>query len=439
MRPHLFAAVMLLVVLLFSTAIIAQSPAQDADATVGPTLYPEDVNPLTGLTVDDPAVLNRRPLIIKISNYPPLVRPQTGLNSADIVWEHLLAGGITRFSAVFYANNLPVVGPVRSARLIDFELVRIYRGLSAYSGMSQGTINILRTDALMSSRAIGDGGCPAYCRIPKEGLALEHTLYGNTDALRDLAATWERDTEPEFVYGMAFNPQPNATSTPAESISVQYSETDITWRYDAASGNWLRFQDGEPHMDALSDSQVAAANVVVIEEEHTIQPFVSENYWGPENFAFSVNFIGDGRIYLFRDGEYTEGVWRRGDREDPLEYYDLNGDVLPFKPGNTFFILVPRWIDGYQLVFGLPDAPSATVNGDEREGASMRKGPGNAYISPDVAYPGDRFAAIGRNKAGDWVQLQREGNPIIWLPVARLDLTKAQIAALPIVRPTVER
>src|SRR5690606_26865903 len=88
----------------------------------GPYSYPPDVNPLTGLTISDPNVLNRRPIVVKVSNSPPLVRPQSGINDADLVFEHYTEVGVTRFSAIFYANAPTRVGSIRSARLIDYEL-----------------------------------------------------------------------------------------------------------------------------------------------------------------------------------------------------------------------------------------------------------------------------------------------------------------------------
>jgi uncharacterized protein YgiM (DUF1202 family) len=111
--------------------------------------------------------------------------------------------------------------------------------------------------------------------------------------------------------------------------------------------------------------------------------------------------------------------------------------VLPFKPGNTFFNLVPLWIDGYQLTLLLTDAPSATVRGSV--GVNMHTGPGEAYRYLDVAYPGDTFRALGRNRSGDWLQVQREGEDVVWMPLAELDLTDVQAMALPIVRPGNER
>ncbi|MDX2163721.1 MAG: DUF3048 domain-containing protein [bacterium] len=433
--PRAFVLFALFVVVAVAPAA-AQAP-NAPNAVIGPLSYPESVNPLTGLPVADPGVLNRRPIIVKISNYPPFVRPQSGLMAADIVWEHLLSGGVTRFSAVFYAQDAAVVGPIRSLRLVDFELVRIYRALSVYSGMAQGTLDVLRTDAVMSSRIVGGvEPCPALCRYPREGVALEHTLFGDTAALRQLAADRGRDTTPENGYGMAFSTDVSGDYS-VDAIRILWAETAVEWTYDPASERWFRAQDGAPHHDAATGEPISAANVVIIEADHTVQPYISDNYWGPGDFAFSVNFVGSGRAYLFRDGLYFAGQWNRASRTDPLTYTDASGEPMLFTPGNTFFALVPRWVDGYSLLFDSPLAPTAAVTGTT--GVSMRLGPGEEYITPDVAYPGDRFRLVGRNNRGDWLQTLALDGRIVWLPRAVLDVNDQAVAQLPATRPTIER
>ena len=106
-------------------------------APSGPDFYPENVNPLTGLTVSDPAALTNPPLIVRVSNSPSVVRPQSGLNSADHVWEHVVEGfALTRFSAVFLGESPDYVGSVRSGRPPDFELVPMYGAIYYASGFS---------------------------------------------------------------------------------------------------------------------------------------------------------------------------------------------------------------------------------------------------------------------------------------------------------------
>ena len=421
---------LILVMIGFITGIV-----QGQDTMIGPDDYPDDVNPLTGQQVDDESTLERRPLIVKIINAPADVRPQAGVMAADIVWEHLLAGGITRFSAVYLSEEPEHVGPIRSARLVDFELVRIYRALFTYSGMAEGTIDILRGDPLMGTRLVGGTGpCPPLCRFPDEGDKLEWTLFADVAGLRELAVDLERNTEPEPVYGMAFSETTPENGVTVEGVTIAYRQTDVHWQWDSATGEWLREQDGTPHRDRAANEQIHATNVMIIEEEHTEQPFVHEGYWGPPNYAFSVNFIGTGRAVLLRDGQYIEGEWRRERREDPLTFYDADGEVLPFKPGNTFFELVPRWPEGYQLTFALRTPEMATVSTGS---ANLRYGPGTGYPVGGAAYRGDVLTAIGRNNTGSWVQVQFDDD-VLWAARLVVDISDEAVARLPLARPTVE-
>jgi hypothetical protein len=113
-------------------------PTEDPNptATPWPTLD-ADACPLTGLSVSDPALLERRPLAIKIQNVP-VARPQYGLPQADIVYEHLSEAGITRFTAIYLCQEIEKVGSTRSARFIDLEIPAMYESLLAFSGTSAG-------------------------------------------------------------------------------------------------------------------------------------------------------------------------------------------------------------------------------------------------------------------------------------------------------------
>ena len=399
----------------------------DAAPEVGPDSYPAGVDPLTGLVVDHAENLNRRPLIVKIDNFPPEVRPQSGVMQADVVWEYLLSGGATRFAAIYLANDPAHVGPVRSARLTDLELARVYRALFAYSGMAQGEIDVIKTDPLAISRAV-TGGCPALCRFPSPGVAYEHTLYGSGAALRALADKLGRDTTPEPVYGMAFNAAVLTTGTPLTQIRVGYRQTEVQWTYDAGSGRWLRAQDGQPHLDAITGEPISAANVLVLEADHIEQPFVSDGYWGPGNFAYSTPLIGTGRVFLFRDGQYVEGMWKRSDRSDPLTYTDLAGNDLQFKPGNTWVNLVPRWTNGFRLTFVLDHPITATINAPR--GANLRTGPAAGYTAVGTAPNGIAVTVVGRNGAGDWAQLLQPDGSTVWASTAVLTLD-GDLMALP--------
>lgn len=390
------------------------------------------LNPLTGLPFDGP---DQRPLIVKISNYPPDIRPlQAGLHDADIVWEHLLAGGVTRFSAVFYTNNPERIGPVRSARLIDFTLARVYSALFSYSGMADGTTEALFRDPYLTSLAVGGSGpCPPLCRFPREGLALEHTLYADANGVRELAVEREANIDPEPVRGMIFRPAPAATADPVASLVVRYRESVVKWTWE--DGRWLRAQDGTPHV--AEGRRVGAENVVVLEATHVEMPYVRDQYWGPPNWAFDVPLMGEGRALLLRDGTLVEGRWVRESQKAALQFETLDGAPLAFKPGQTFINLVPTWFDSYELEIVPPSPPTVTVSGET--GVNMYYGPGDRYATPDVAYPLDTFAALGRDFASEWVQVKRGDSRAVWLPLDRLDAEGLEVASLPVPRSTLER
>ena len=111
-----------------SAPTVTSTPA-DVPIQVGPSNFPATVNPLTGLTVSDPTILNRRPVMVKVANYPRSGRPHAGLSSADIVFDYSTGEGGNRFLALFYGQDSTKVGPIRSGRLIDRFLVTEYQGI----------------------------------------------------------------------------------------------------------------------------------------------------------------------------------------------------------------------------------------------------------------------------------------------------------------------
>jgi len=314
---------------------------------VGPVIYPDGYSPLTGLPYPSEEARNRRNLIIKISNYPPIVRPQSGLNAADVIYEYEVEGGVTRFAAIF-RNNMPHhVGPVRSGRLVDLELAPMYEALFAYSGASAPVQDLLLHQPWslqIISPSIGDNCVQAgFCRFPGDNLAFEHTLYADTELI------WERATarginEGRRARGFSFSDIPDEGGTPASDIFIDwYGQTDARWQYDEATGHYLRFTDGLPHYDAADGQQVWVDNFVIIEVPHEERPdlFEAES----RSASQQINLWDSGRAYLFRDGEWFEGYWRRRDREpgSALELFYANNAPMMMKPGRSWVSIV-RWL-----------------------------------------------------------------------------------------------
>ncbi len=310
----------------------------------GPFFYPEGTNPLTGLPYPSEAALMRRTLIVKISNFPPVVRPQSGVNAADVVYEYEVEGGVTRFAAL-YRNNAPThIGPVRSARLIDLELVPMYQAMLAYSGTSEPIQNmILSADWVFRSFSPLKGdNCEeaGFCRFPEEGVAFEHTLFLDTTPLYERAT--RRGVNTGFrARGFAFSDEPSPGGQPAVDVFIDYfGQTNARWQWNAEADRWVRFTDDVPHFDAADGEQLWADNIIVIEVPHNRRP---DLFPPGSNFeSLEIALWDQGRALLFREGQFWQGFWRRRSRDegDALQVIFGNNTPILMKPGRTWVNVV---------------------------------------------------------------------------------------------------
>lgn len=323
----------------------------DADSTL---------NPLTGLPVEDPAVLQRRPIVAKVSNAPPLVRPQHGIAAADHVYEHYVEGGLTRFSAVFYGNAPEQVGSIRSARLIDYDLVTIYDGILAFSGASIGVEKVIYGWEDVAERIPGSEDVAPFLPLPPSPFAeraYKGVLYGPPVFWRDAAvpvphnlyfnaaALWERaaadgHAQTPVLAPLAFAQEPPSDGTPAAEIDIRYRATRVLWQYDSVTGRYLRYADGQGHYDALTGEQISAANVVVLIVPHRLSDIEESRFGDSVSYGWEILFNERGAALLFRDGQQFTAEWRSPQTADAPLLYTSDGRLLPLKPGNTWFQVI---------------------------------------------------------------------------------------------------
>jgi hypothetical protein len=327
-----------------STATPTASPLPTADTSIM-TEFPPDVNPLTGLKVDDPELLDRRPLAVKISNSPPIVRPQAGLGSADLVFEHYAEGGVTRFTAVYLGQGAPKIGSIRSGRLIDLEIPAMFKAMFAYSGSSGGVKQkIVDSDFYQENRVISPDfgvGEPVFRRIPEPGKAFEHTLFTSTDALWALTTERGLNTRQDLL-GLAFRASPPEGGQPARYVELAYlpGVASAEWTYVPDLDLYQRTILGEPHTDELTGQQITAANIVLIYANH-VETDILEDLVGGGHYSIEIQVWGEGPVQIVRDGQVYNGSWIRQAREDMLSFRDATGQPLALKPGNSWYQLVP--------------------------------------------------------------------------------------------------
>ncbi|QPC81804.1 DUF3048 domain-containing protein [Phototrophicus methaneseepsis] len=314
---------------------------------VGPYSYPEGINPLTGLPYLDEEAMQRRNLIVKISNYPPLVRPQYGVNSADVVYEYEAEGGVTRFAAIFRSQSPGRVGSVRSGRLMDIQLATMYRALLAYSGTSQPIQDLFLGEGFFDyqllSPSIGhDCETDGFCRDEelRQLVPFEHTLFGDTDKMWQTATRQGANTG-WVARGFSFAEEPDPNGTPANDIFINwYGQTDARWQYDEETSRYLRYTDSVPHYDKGDGEQLWVDNIVIIVVPHERRPDLFEP--GAKNESLEIQLWGQNLAYVVRDGEYWNGYWRRENEEQgtALQLIYGNNQSIKLKPGRTWVEVV---------------------------------------------------------------------------------------------------
>lgn len=297
--------------------------APTTTTTIAPTTtLPPPVQPLTGLPLDDPTLLTRPALVVKVSNDSG-ARPQTGLNDADIVFEAWGAGP-TRFASVFHSRDNDFVGPIRSCREQDVNLVGSFnRAVFACSGGNPGNIALLRdSDMLLITEGKGLG----WKLDPNR--SRPHKTHADTALLR---ANAEPDrTAPAQQFHYRATGQAATQGDPMTGFDLQIQQVFAQWRFDAATGTYLRSQANKPHL--LADgAQVTSDNVVVAFLDYDAS---TTDRRSPDGTTTGTNLT-----VVFTGGRVVYGSWERADRLNPFAFLDTTGAPILLTPGRTFIEL----------------------------------------------------------------------------------------------------
>ena len=286
--------------------------------------------PLTGVEPKNEELIERPAVAIKVENNS-VAYPLSGLEDAEVVIEEPVEGGLTRFLAVFHCTDSTRVGPVRSARIVDPAIVSPYTRILAAAGGNQ----IVR-DALDEAELIvldENTSGTAMFRADRPGIAMEHTLYGNSKKLRKLGMKKYEDAPAELF---EFGDLPDG-SKKARSISITLSAFAlVTYEWDGDA--WKRFDAGEP-LVAESGEQIAVDNVII--EEHTVNNSdrLGDILGTPSPEIEDVT--GSGKALLFRDGRVFVGKWVRDSETDPITFETKKGDTMVLHEGTTWIEIVP--------------------------------------------------------------------------------------------------
>ncbi len=302
----------------------------------------------------------RRPLAVMIENHQE-ARPQSGLSNADVVYESVAEGGITRFMGVFYCGAaVPLtVAPVRSARTYFLPWVLEYDALYNHVG-GAGLCN----DPTVDNRA------KALCQIEQYGIkdmdqfgisfptcyrnydrldhpvATEHTMVCFSDKLYNLASergwtnvdakgvSWDKNfVSWKFKDDAAAGDRGSSFSASFVSWKGYEADYGVRWDYDPATNTYKRFNGGKPHLDLETKQQLTAKVVVMLFAQET----------GPvdEHLHLLYANIGSGNALVFQDGKVTKATWSKPTKTSRTVFYDTNGREIPLDRGQIWIEMVP--------------------------------------------------------------------------------------------------
>lgn len=292
----------------------------EATTTTAP---PPPTAPLTGLTGDFQGRLARPALFVKIDNVEA-ARPQAGLNQADIVFEEPVEGDLSRLAAVFHSNDAAELGPVRSVRTTDLELVPLFgRPLFAASGGNAGVV-----PQLQAANVVDIGNNVSGAGFSRAGnRPAPHNLMTSTGALYGKAPELPPPPNPVFTYLAPGQQLPGAV--PTNGVSVGFGGGEVSrFTWDPTTGTWPRSQRGTPHVDTAGQ-QIAPTNVVIVEVQHDQSGQLGRSR--PHAVV-----TGTGRAVVLTQGHVVEGTWWRPNLAEPLRVVAPNGQDIPLTPGQTF-------------------------------------------------------------------------------------------------------
>ena len=304
-------------------------------------------NPLTGLPISDPALLERRPMVIKVANAPDYVRPQSGLTLADVVYEYYIEWGDTRFIAVMYGNDSPMVGPVRSGRFFDEHVARMYNAFLVFKFADPREYSYLKESTLNEFLVVpGTSTCPPFVIGPQKRDTYNNIFF-DTSRWASCAARRGLDNTRQTLRGGFFNEQLPSSSLVATRVYTRYYPYSYNyWEYEPITNEYFRYQEakdminGAPESYALlHDSQtgmpVTANNVVVL-----FVPYIFSSQFDAEDEVYHIDLIDFGDAYVFRDGLASPAVWNRTDENQPLLITHPDGTPFFLKPGRTFYEVI---------------------------------------------------------------------------------------------------
>src|SRR5688500_8360071 len=262
--------------------VVSQPGSLPDDLSLPTVTALANLNPLTGLPPSDPLLLERRPLAIKVANYPRYIRPQSGLTLADNIYEYYIEAALTRFIAVFYGNNSEWVGPVRSGRYFDEHIQRMYHAYLVFKFADPRVESHLATTSDVAPFLVvpSIGSCPPFHLKPDRDIEVYNNSYFNTLLWEDCVNQNGLENQRQDIRNGFFSETVPSSELRGTKIFTYYSADSYHyWLYNRETKQYIRYQelsgirDGKEEaydvlIDSVSGETVHAANIVFLLAHH---------------------------------------------------------------------------------------------------------------------------------------------------------------------------
>jgi len=317
---------------------VQETPQQTAESTAEADIITDNINMLSGLELSD-KVQNYRPIAIMVQNNPK-ARPHSGLIYADIVFELVAEGGVTRFVTLFSSYDADIIGSVRSARIYFAEIARSFDPIYTFWGtypQCYEAIKNMDMDVLDANSTAYVNYTSAGWRDRSRSDALEHTAFIDTYGIKEDAV--------KFGYSLKGGQSPMAFKIDAPEperdnitdIVVNFSSKSYLagFTYDKNTNKYLKSLAGQPHVDYETGNQISLNNVVVLLTDIE-GPIDSSGHMAVR----STGTHDEDEAYYFMDGKVIEGTWARSSIFDSFEFKDTDGNQILFNRGTTWVCVI---------------------------------------------------------------------------------------------------
>jgi hypothetical protein len=276
-----------------------------------------------------------------------VARPQINLGQTDIVFDEMVEGGLTRFVAVWHSHKPNAVGPVRSIRPMDPDIVSPFGGIVCYSGGQLKFVKMMRATNVFNADETEEQGKGTFRRAsdreaPHNVVVDVKKLAQHNSKLAPPAELFKHSTSIQEATA-------TATGSPVKSFKVTYPAARAEWVSVASRGVFVRNQDGRALLDQVSKRQISAVNVVVM------QVRIDRTY----GYVPKTTMVSSGSAWVFTGGKMLRATWSKASQTAPIVLKANHQDVK-LAPGNTWVELMPRAPEGSLKVVAPKPAPSAS-------------------------------------------------------------------------------